>query len=134
MGRKRIYHTTGRGSGKLIKKYGWSVDYSGINIFGRGIYFWELKKDAHRYGIYRYGKGNYDIVAENIPINRNNSEVWDYYKARKSDIDQIAIRLKARGVHVLIINNPVIESTTMPKAKGKAYVWLVDIKKDLEIV
>lgn len=134
MSRKTVYHTTALGNGKLIEKNGWTVDRSGVNIFGRGIYFWEFKEDAHSYGIQRYGKNNYDIVAEDIPINRNNSEIWDYYKARNSHIDQIALSLKARGVNVLIIKNPVIESATMPKAKGKAYVWLVDIRKNLEIV
>lgn len=131
---KTVYHTTKKGNGKLIEQNGWEVNYYGTNIFGRGIYFWESLDDAHSYGVERFGKNNYDIVSEVIPIRHNNSVEWDYRRARDSHIDQIAKGLKARGIHLIVIPNPAIESSTMAKAKGKAYVWLVDMSRDLERV
>lgn len=129
-----LYHTTKLGNAELIVQNGWKVTYSGINIYGRGIYFWEKYEDAHNYGMQNYGKENYEILSEDIPIHSNNSIVYDYKRARNSHIDQIAQSLLKRGIEVIIISNPKIKDSTMQSAKGKAYLWLVDMNHEHRIV
>jgi hypothetical protein len=130
----KVYHTTALGNGDLIEKNGWEVDYTGINVFGRGIYFWESYDDAHRYGQFRYGNNNYEILSEDIPVTQHNSVSYDYNKARNSHIDSIAQGLISRGINVIIIPNPQIEDVTMAQAKGKAYLWLVDISRSHQVI
>jgi hypothetical protein len=129
-----VYHTTSKGNGKLIAQQGWEVDNSGTNIYGRGVYFWGQMDDAHAYGLAVYGKDNYDIVSENIPVTSTNSVTYDHAKASGSHIDSIAQGLIARGVDVVVITNPHIASSTLSRAKGKAYLWLVDMRQDKRVV
>lgn len=130
---RTVFHTTRKGNGKLITENGWEVTYAGWNIYGRGIYFWDLMDDAHRYGKERFD-GVYDIVSEDIPITPSNSVTYDHAKAASSHIDSIAKGLLSRGIDVIIISNPQIAQSTLSRAKGKAYLWLVDIDDDVRIV
>lgn len=127
---KTVYHATAKGNGKRIAEHGWVVDYSGTNIYGRGIYFWERLDDAHSFGSGYYGSNNYDIVSEDIPVTSSNSMVYAHNKARNSHIDSIAQGLLARGIDVVVISNPHIEASTLHAAMGRAYLWLVDMRCD----
>jgi hypothetical protein len=118
------YHTTSFGVGRLILEEGYRIWSRTPALYGRGIYFWQLKKDAHSYGETAYS-GNYDIVAEELPIKLNNCLKYDLPIPilDPNAATQISHELIKLGIDVLIIPNPFIEDTTH-SAKGDAYCYL----------
>lgn len=95
------------------------------NIYGRGIYFWELEEDAEAYGK-RIFKENAAIVKSKFIATRKNSVIWNSrYKYQSPDT--IARNLIQRGIKVVIIPNDKIEDTTFTFAKGDALCYLVDL-------
>lgn len=129
-----VYHTTPRGNARRIVEKGWEVTLAGTNIYGRGIYFWELVEDAHVYGHDRFGPSAYEIVAEAIPITSENSVTYDHDRARGRTIDGIAKGLLRRTIDVVVISNPQIEGSTLSRARGRAFLWLVDIDTPVRVV
>lgn len=127
-----VYHATPYGNGSSIVNNGWEVTRSGVNIYGRGIYFWELIEDAHSYGEEKFG--DYEIVEETIPFTSENHVIYSHKKAVDNHIDDIAQSLLSKNIDVIVIPNPYIETTTMIKAKGKAYLWLVDMNQPIRFV
>ncbi len=129
-----VFHATPKGNGSKIERKGWIVnDIPTVgDVYGRGIYFWDLIEDAHTYGR-MYLKGNYDIVAENIPLVDGHYTFYDHNKRNIGDADQFSQSLIRQGIYCLIINRAYMDYSTMI-AEGRAYVWLVDInKKSIQI-
>jgi hypothetical protein len=123
-----VYHTTEDGNGIKIINSGWIIPRQ-INIgqvYGRGIYFWELIEDAHKYGQLIYGNNNYEIIEEKIPLIEGKYQYYDHLKRMGSDHDMLSKGLIRRGINCLIISKAYMDNSTM-EASGKAYVWLVDI-------
>lgn len=126
-----VYHTTQKGNGTKIVNDGWHVPRN-IHIgqvYGRGIYFWELISDAHTYGQRIYGSNNYEIIEETIPLVDGQFDYYDHTKRFGDCHDTISKNLIRRGVHCLIVSRAYMDRSTM-LADGKAYVWLVDIDND----
>ena len=130
----RVYHTTAQGNGKNIVKDGWIVSQNIATgrLYGTGIYFWELEKDAHVFGE-KYFPNGYDIILEKIPYRKY--LFYDTNKRLPNNEDAILFskQMLAKGIELLIIPRAYIDNTTM-QAQGKAFVWLVDINKHELIV
>ena len=124
---KRVYHCTKLGNGTRIEQDGWVVPNNIYNgqVYGRGIYFWELINDAHEFGRLWYGNDNYEIIEETIPLIDGEYEYYDHNK-RIGNHDDISKGLIRRGIKCLIISRAYMDNSTM-EAQGKAFVWLVDI-------
>lgn len=121
-----VYHATRKGSGDRIINDGYWIDRSGPALYGHGTYFWEKYDDAVEYGKVCFGDDGYEIMDQKIEVNSRNSVTYDRRKARGSPGD-IASGLLARGIEVMIIPNPLIESSTMRSAKGRAYCCLIEL-------
>jgi hypothetical protein len=129
-----VYHATKKGNGRKIEKKGWLVGENTRvgQVYGRGIYFWDLIEDAHTFGSIYLGN-DYDIVSENIPLVDGHYTYYDHNKRNTSDPDVLAQGLLRQGIHCLIISRAYMDYSTM-MAQGRAYVWLVDInKKTIEV-
>lgn len=130
-----VYHTTKVGNGEKIINSGWIIPRQ-INIgqvYGRGIYFWEFIEDAHKYGKLIYGNNNYEIIEEDIPLIEGKYQFYDHNIRMGSDHDMISKGLLNRGINCLIISRAYMDNSTM-EASGRAYVWLVDIDINDEII
>jgi hypothetical protein len=130
-----VYHTTKDGNGEKIINSGWNIPRK-INIgqvYGRGLYFWELIEDAHKYGQLVYGDRNYEIIQEEIPLIEGNFLLYNHSKRMGSDHDMISKGLLKRGINCLIISRAYMDKSTM-EAKGKAFVWLVDIDVEYKTI
>jgi hypothetical protein len=130
-----VYHTTKLGNAERILKVGWFVPRQ-IHIgqvYGRGIYFWELLEDAHEYGKRMYGVNNYEIIEEHLPLIEGKYLYYDHKKRVYSDHDDISKGLLKRGICCLVIVRSYMDRSTM-EAKGRAFVWLVNIDEDFVVV
>jgi hypothetical protein len=125
-----VYHATKKGNGRKIEKSGWLVGENTRigQVYGRGIYFWDLIEDAHTFAAI-YLNNDYDIVSENIPLVDGYYEYYDRSRRNTNDPDIIAQGCLRRGIHCLIIPRAYMDESTM-MAQGRAYVWLVDINKN----
>jgi hypothetical protein len=130
-----VYHTTQEGNGYKIINEGWHIPRQ-IHIgqvYGRGIYFWELLEDAHNYGKLMYSSGKYEIIEEDIPLIEGKFMNYNHNNRMGSDHDMISKGLIKRGINCLIISRAYMDNSTM-ESKGRAFVWLVDIDKDYEAI
>ncbi len=126
-----VYHTTKKGNGKKIVNNGWIVprEIHIGQVYGRGIYFWELISDAHEYGKRIYGTDGYEIIEETIPLIEGRYEYYDHHKRIGRNHDDISKGLIRKGIYCLVISRAYMDMSTI-EAKGKAYVWLVDIDNE----
>lgn len=136
MGKKllNVYHATKAGNGDKIIRDGWNVsrEINNGQVYGRGIYFWELESDAHTFGKIWYGENGYDIVEETIPLIDGQFTHYDHNK-RAGNHDTVAQGLLNRGICCMIISRSYMDRSTI-EAKGNAYVWLVDINEDHVVI
>ena|SRR5579871_273808 len=121
-----VFHATRSAFVPSLRRDGFLVGKHGSrNIYGRGIYFWELEEDAESYGRMLY-EDDARIVGIKLAVSRENSIVWDS-KYRHEDPDTIARNLIERGKRIVIIPNHLIEDTTFLFAKGDALCYLIDL-------
>ncbi len=126
------YHATGLGNAQQIAKDGWIVYHNIVNgqVYGRGIYFWDRLEDAHTLGELWWGKGKYEILSEYLPYKSKEFTTFDKNLWGGHDPDTIALSHLAKGIKLAKIPNPYMEISTMPTAKGDAFVWFVNINEN----
>ena len=124
-----VYHTTGLGNADKIIKDGWNIQKQFLRgqLYGRGIYFWEKEDDAKMFGELYYSKSGYDILMEEVPYRNILSYDFKMRVPNNDDADLFSKQMIQRGYELVEIRSAYMDDTTMKQAKGKAYVWLVDI-------
>lgn len=124
-----VYHTTGFGNADIIVKDGWKIQRQFLRgqLYGQGIYFWEREDDAKMFGELYYPKSGYDILMENIPYRNVLSYDFKMRNPNNQDAGIFSRRMIGRGYELVEIRSAYMDDTTMKQAKGKAYVWLVDV-------
>ena len=137
-----VYHTTSTVNAFKIVRRGYRVAKSTEACYGRGIYFWELKDDAHRYGVYQQlggklpevyvdRKGNvfegYSVLPHRLTITVENSLTYPFVETVSPDTATLLTSiLLQHGKRVMIIPNRYIQRTAHQNAKGRAYVYLLN--------
>ena len=137
-----VYHTTATESAIKIVRDGYRVSSTTEACYGRGIYFWELREDAHRYGVYQQlgGKlpeeyvdrhGNvfegYSVIPYQLTVTVENSLTYPFVKPVTPDTANLLTSvLRLHGKRVMIIPNRYIQKTAHQNAKGRAYVYLLN--------
>jgi len=127
MASRVVYHATHKSNVAEIEENGFTVSNEGtVNIYGRGVYFWELEEDAKAYGRNRFSN-DYGIVRARLTIDKGeNAVVWNS-RYRFQSPDTISRNLVRRNIEIIVIPNHLIEDTTFGFARGDAYCFLVDL-------
>ena len=125
-----VYHTTALGKGDKIIRDGWLIadEIQRGQIYGRGIYFWEKIEDAHTFGKRYYGINQYEILEEDIPYRNVLNYNMDQRTPNNNDADTFARRMISKGYEMVQLRKAYMDDTTILRAVGNAYVWLVDTR------
>jgi hypothetical protein len=119
------YHATPTGIGKKVINEGFKLMPGSTNLFGRGIYFWEMEKDAKSLAEKWFPEGA-DIIRAEWTEPEHAIRVYDPAKRSNLTANELSRNLLNIGVRTLIIPNHLMEAATMPTAIGYAYVQLRD--------